>query len=269
MTPLLSEPGMQRLDTIVQLGMLCAFDFDGTLAPIVLRPGDASLGPGLKCSLEELSKQAATAVITGRALDDIRGRLDFEPGYIVGNHGIEGLPELEREPGEFARLCALWHDCLSQALQTPAFADPGVWIENKTFSLTVHFRLAREPEAIEARLKQLAAGFEPRPRIVSGKFVLNLLPEDAGHKGSALEHLIAASGAHSAIYVGDDVNDEDAFRLKRCDLLSIRIGEAADSAAHFYLERQEDMRILLDEINCRLRRARSLTHKQLEPVDNM
>jgi trehalose 6-phosphate phosphatase len=104
---------------------------------------------------------------------------------------------------------------------------------------------------------------------MTGKYVLNLLPEDAGHKGSALEHLIAASGAQSAIYVGDDVNDEDAFRLERCDLLSIRIGAADDSAADFYLDRQEDMRILLDEINSRLRQARSQAHVHLERADNM
>jgi trehalose-6-phosphatase len=61
----------------------------------------------------------------------------------------------------------------------------------------------------------------------------------------------------SATYIGDDVTDEDLFRLRRPDLLSVRIGCDADSAAESYLHHHLDMFALFDELIRRLRDARA------------
>lgn len=95
MLSLFSVAGQRRIDEIVKPGLLCVFDFDGTLSPIVAQPDQARLPLGVRRRLLELSKLASVAIITGRSLADIRPRLEFEPDYTVGNHGIEGIPGWE------------------------------------------------------------------------------------------------------------------------------------------------------------------------------
>jgi trehalose 6-phosphate phosphatase len=115
---------------------------------------------------------------------------------------------------------------------------------------------------------KMFARLTPAPRIVSGKYIFNLLPEDAVHKGSALEQLLRATGANGAIYVGDDVTDEDVFRLRRGDVLSVRVEPEADSAAPFFLERRQDMPQLLDALIARLRALQARNWTQRKPANS-
>jgi trehalose 6-phosphate phosphatase len=238
---------MARLDEIVKPGVLCVFDFDGTLAPIVMQPDLASLPPEVRQRLMTLSSLAPVAVLTGRSITDIKPRLGFEPDFLVGNHGLEGLPGWEQRGEQYENTCRAWKEKLAHALQD-AHCDPGIRIENKRYSLSVHYRMARDQRKAEAALAELFARIVPEARVVGGKCVFNLLPQGAADKGQALERLIVLSDAPSAIYVGDDVTDEDVFRLRRRDLLSIRIEAASDSAAEFYLPRWHDILRLLDEL---------------------
>lgn len=250
---LFSPSGIVRLDEIARPGLLCAFDFDGTLAPIVPQPEQVRLPANIRASLLALANHAPIAIITGRSVDDIRHRLGFEPDFIVGNHGMEGVPGWEEHAQRHAGLCEAWREQLSQALARDF--DRGIYIEDKRFSLSVHYRLAADHEMTETQLERLFMELRPQPRIVWGKKVFNLVPEDAGHKGSALEQLMIMTQASGAIYVGDDVTDEDVFRLQRRDLLSIRIEHAPHSAAELYLPEPADIQRLLDELIQRLRRT--------------
>jgi trehalose 6-phosphate phosphatase len=81
----------------------------------------------------------------------------------------------------------------------------------------------------------------PLPDIVHGKRVLNLLPPEAPHKGEALQSLLGHSGCARAVYVGDDVTDEDVFRMRMPEVLSIRVGRKRKSAAAMYLKNQADV----------------------------
>ncbi|MDB5839045.1 MAG: otsB [Herminiimonas sp.] len=248
-----SVAGLRRLDEIVQPGLLCVFDFDGTLSPIVSQPDDAGLPADVLQRILELLKLAPVAILTGRSLADIRTRLGFEPDYVVGNHGLEGVPGWEWRATQFEDVCRSWSAAILAALQDKARFDPGITLEDKKFSLSVHYRMARDPVQAEARLAELFAGLMPPPRVISGKFVFSLLPKDGIDKGSALQELLRISGASSVIYVGDDVTDEDVFRLQRRDLLSVRVEKSHASAAEFYLARWQDIVSLLDELIRRLR----------------
>jgi trehalose 6-phosphate phosphatase len=252
MKHLFSAAGLHRLDQIAQPGLLCVFDFDGTLSPIVTQPEQAVLAPGLLDRLTRLGTHAPIAILTGRSVADVRPRLGFLPDFIVGNHGLEGLPGREARAGDYARICQSWTENLTAFLQDEASPDPGIWIENKQCSLSVHYRLALDRMKCEAQLGQLLARLSPPPRIVQGKCVFSLLPEEAIHKGHALEQLILASGKASALYVGDDVTDEDAFRLERHDLLSVRVEPDPRTAAECYLDDQSEMARLLDALLERL-----------------
>jgi trehalose 6-phosphate phosphatase len=250
------ECSSQRLDEIVQPGMLCAFDFDGTLAPIVTEPHRADVPLPVLRRLIELCEYTPVAVITGRALTDVCVRLDFAPNFVIGNHGLEGMPGWEGRAAQYERLCRQWEQSLQAALSDRAVFDPGIWIENKTYSLSVHYRLARNHAKAEAQLADLFASLTPPPHVIGGKCVYNLLPPGAANKGMALEQLLKESGAPSAIYIGDDVTDEDVFRLQRADLLSVRIGRDVDTKAEFFIHHRLDIVQFLDELIRRLRQAR-------------
>jgi len=252
MQPLFSETGEKRLDEVARPGLLCAFDFDGTLAPIVPQPDDARMQEHVKDRLVQLSEYAPIAIITGRSLQDIHARLDFAPDFVVGNHGQEGMPGWEARGAEHERLCAAWKAQLSQKLNR--WGDgAGIELEDKRYSLSVHYRRAQNPQEAAALVKDLLHGLEPSPRIVDGKFVYNVVPQDAYHKGSALEQLMRIVDAEAALYAGDDVTDEDVFRVKRDDLLSVRVEQAAASAAEFFLPNFCDMARFLDRLIERLR----------------
>jgi trehalose 6-phosphate phosphatase len=251
MISLFSPEGKRRLDQIVQPGVLCVFDFDGTLSAIVPEPDRAHLTPDVYQSLVELSALTPVAILTGRSLEDIRPRLRFEPAYVVGNHGLEGVPGCEESSARYLALCHDWEQAIRTALHDEAF-PPRVWVENKRYSLSVHYRDTPDPHQTEERLEQLFSRVAPEARVIAGKSVFSLLPPNAADKGSALQQLMRISAAPCVIYVGDDVTDEDVFRLQRPDLLSIRIEPAAHSAAACYLPQWQDVIVLLDELIRRL-----------------
>lgn len=252
------EYGAARVDEIVKPGMLCAFDFDGTLAPIVKDPNRVCMPAAVSRRLSALTAHARVAIISGRSVADVGARLDFLPDFVVGNHGIEGVPGWEDLAEGYRQLCHEWEQRLAMALKDRSMFDPGIWVEHKTYTLSVHYRMACDRPKAVAELLRLFAELMPTARIVGGKCVFNLLPPDAPDKGVALARLCEASDVSSAFYVGDDVTDEDVFRLSRDDWLTVRIEHCGDSAAEFHLHHRLDMVQLLDALIMRLSRTGSM-----------
>ena len=225
---------------------LLAFDLDGTLAPIAARPDDAVVPDDVQHLLAVLSVRTPVAIITGRAVRDARRMLWFAPRYVVGNHGAEGVPGDESAAAGYAALCRRW--CAEVEASDIRERVPGTLIEDKQYSLALHYRLARDADAARATLLEVAARLSPPPRIVPGKRVLNLVPAAARHKGEALRALIGHAGADSAIYVGDDVTDEDVFALRLPGVRTLRVEPDGDTAADWMLRRQADVAVLLREL---------------------
>jgi trehalose 6-phosphate phosphatase len=163
---------------------------------------------------------------------------------IFGNHGMEPSPNLRT----WRRLAARWHAQLASNL--PPIA--GVVIENKGVSLAVHYRKARARAAVR-RLILIAAAALPGARIVEGKMVVNVLPAGAPDKGTALTGLCKRLRCKSAIYVGDDDNDEDIFALARQGrLLGIRVGRSQHTQAAYFVPNQVAVdRLLVQLIEAR------------------
>ncbi len=246
------EFASQRLDQLVKPGMLCGFDFDGTLAPIVKEPDWVFMPVPISRRLATLATLTPVTIITGRSVADVEKRLDFEPHFIVGNHGLEGMPGSDQLEAGYEKTCLEWAEALRPALSDKKRFDPGIRLENKACSLSIHYRLARDRVYSEAQLIDLIKQVAPSAHVMGGKCVLNLMPSNTINKGVAFERLMAASGASSALYVGDDVTDEDVFRLQRADLLSVRIERADTTAAEYYLHHRLGMVQLLDELIKRL-----------------
>lgn len=242
-----SAAGLAALQRLQGRRILAAFDFDGTLAPIALRPEQVVTPPGTRAALDRLRGRCATAVISGRSRADVLARLGVAVDYALGNHGIDGLPGAEREAAECVAVSQGWLAQLRRGEVLRA-VDPGLLLEDKGVSLSVHYRQAREVARAVAELPALFTGMQPPPRIVTGKMVFNLLPPAAVDKGTAMLRLLELSRAEAGLYVGDDVTDEDVFRLHQPDLLTVRVGRDASSRAQFYLRAPSEIPRLIDAL---------------------
>ena len=218
--------------------VLLAFDYDGTLAPIAPTPDSAHLPPPTRDLLVEVAKRYPLVVISGRALFDISARVaGIGVQEIFGNHGLErsGVTSLPRAQ------VRSWVHLLNEQLAQ----QPGVLVEDKLHSLSVHYRAAPDHEqALQSILPVVRT--LPDVRVICGAAAVNLLPKDDANKGVALRRALDASGCDRAVYIGDDETDEDAFAALPPDrLLSIRIGSSMSSGARYHLDSQESINLLL------------------------
>lgn len=233
MTLLLSPAGLQALDEVIAHRPLLAFDFDGTLAPIVPHPDAAAVPPLLAERLKALATHLPVAIVTGRAVADVLPRLGFEPHHVVGNHGAE-------EPGVALpsdAVAALDHLRRQIAGQAQALGDAGVLIEDKQHSFTLHHRLATDQAQAVDRIEQVLVGLDPALRRFGGKFVVNVVAAGARDKGDAVLSLVERTKAGAALFIGDDVNDESVFERALPHWVTVRIGrDDPTSAARFFLD---------------------------------
>jgi trehalose 6-phosphate phosphatase len=250
MVYLFSVEGMVELHAFVDSATLFVFDLDGTLAPIVPDPAGISIPEEVRHCLIQLNDMAPVAVITGRSRADAMNHLGFTPLFLVGNHGAEGLPGVEKAGQDFAGLCREWQRQLEMLL--PDMPASGISLEEKGETIALHYRQATDPAKAQESIRAAIAGLTPRPRVVSGIFVENIAPRNAPHKGEALEILLLHLGCGRAIFVGDDVTDEDVFNLRNPAILGIRVGMNQESAARCYLRGQHEMVRLLKEITALL-----------------
>lgn len=222
---------------------LFAFDLDGTLAPIVEERTAAKVSKPIRIVLQRLAGLAKVVVITGRSRGDAIAILGFEPLLLVGNHGAE-WPAAESRNWQFVQLCLKWRERLHDEL----FYEPGVDIEFKGESLSVHYRKAADPEHALSKIHAAIDSLDPPPRRMGGKYVVNVVPMEASGKGGALATAMERLGATRAVYFGDDETDEEVFRLKRDDVFGVHVGKDDQSAAAYYLNQQSEMLELLNSM---------------------
>jgi trehalose 6-phosphate phosphatase len=216
---------------------LLAFDFDGTLAPIVGNPAEARMRPRTQALLKHLCSLYPCMVISGRSRQDVR-RLLRGSGirYVAGNHGAE-LGDTRK----LRKTVSGWKAMLAPALS----GLTGVWIEDKGLSLAIHYRHSPRKAAARRKIYRLAEKLGGA-RMIPAKLGLSVIPKAAPHKGMALEAQRAKLKCDIALYVGDDVTDEDVFSLKPPEnLVGIRVGLKRKSHARFWLRRQSEIDDLL------------------------
>lgn len=242
----LSPAAVSELREFLQGRLLLAVDLDGTIAPLAPRPEDARVPDDVQQLLAALAVRAPLAIVTGRAVRDARRMLWFTPRYFVGNHGAEGVPGLEEDGPTYVALCRQWQ----AAIVASGIQDrlPGTLLEDKGYSLALHYRLTRHPEQARDALVEFIATLHPVPRIVAGKRVLNLVPPQAPRKIEALRALVAHARAERALYVGDNITDEDVVELRVPSVRTVRVEPDRESAADYFLARQADVATLLREL---------------------
>ncbi|MGB8294013.1 MAG: trehalose-phosphatase [Polyangia bacterium] len=241
MKSLLAPQNRSVLHRLARGRVLLAFDFDGTLAPIVADPARARLRPRTRRLLTEVARKYPCVVISGRNRADVVRRVSGIPlRRVLGNHGIEPSPALPAA----RRAVRRWLACLKPRLEGVA----GIVFDDKGATLAIHYRKSRNrPAALKAILAATADLNEARA--LQGLLVVDLLPKGAPNKATALRSELRRLRCESALYLGDDKTDEDVFALGWClPLLAVRVGRKPHSLAPYYLRNQGDVDALLAEL---------------------
>ncbi|MCX5211321.1 trehalose-phosphatase [Kitasatospora sp. NBC_00240] len=204
---LLADPG----------GAVAAFDFDGTLAPIVPDPAAARAHPRAAAALTALAPLVGSlVVVTGRpaALAVEYGDLARVPGLVVlGQYGVErwdaGSGEV-RAPAPHPGVAQV-RELLPGRLESLG-AGAGTWVEDKGRALAVHTRRADAPEEVLELLREPMAALaaEHGLMVEPGRLVLELRPPGVD-KGAALSAFLRERAARGVLYAGDDLGDLAAF----------------------------------------------------------
>jgi trehalose 6-phosphate phosphatase len=189
-----------------------ATDFDGTLAPIVDDPAAVAAAPGAREALEALARRiAVVALVTGRGAHDARRLVGTDRIAIAGNHGVEwlaaGAVDVAPDPRESEVRAALGR--MLAAVPT----EPGISIEHKGLSATLHYRNAPDPSDARRQLMEaLADAREPMITLRHGRMSIELRALYLGDKGQAVRTMVDQHGLAGLVVMGDDVTDLDMFR---------------------------------------------------------
>lgn len=241
MRHILAKHHLPTLRDLATSNVLVAFDYDGTLAPISSNPDRAPMRARTRRLLGAVADRYPCIVISGRARSDLVKWLSGVPvWHLSGNHGLEPWAE----EAAYAARVDRWERQLGRRLE----GYQGVAIENKIYSLTVHYRHAqpRRPAVVAI---QAAVGALRGARLIRGKEAISVLPRDSVHKGDALQRARRLLHCDFAIYVGDDDTDEDAFAGTSTGIvLGIRIGSRRRSQARYYLKDQVEIDAFLRKL---------------------
>lgn len=249
----LSGEGYRALAALATRPVLYAFDFDGTLAPISPDRNAVMLPPSVGARLRELARRVPCAVVSGRALADLAPRVGGAVPYLIGNHGIETPTAAQEAVHAAEQVCLGWKQVFAEHLAGP-FRELGIDVEDKRYSLTLHFSKAADAQRVQPKVLTLIQRLTPPPQLVSGKASMNLLPPGSGGKGPAILELMATLKQSDLFFVGDDETDENVFALREGLAMGIRVGEYPESRARYYLKHQgeleEVLRFLIQQLDC-------------------
>jgi len=203
---LLDAPPLIRLDQAALL-----LDIDGTLIDIAARPDEVVVPATLRETLQNLQHRTggALALVSGRQLLDIDRLFSPLKFSAVGGHGAE-IRQLPDGPVDAANAAPL-PKVLTQGLFQLADGRDGVIVEDKSYSLALHYRLAPQHErAILDGVAQLCADW-PMIGVLPGKAVVEV-KQTGANKGAGIRKLMKAApfAGRKPIFLGDDVTDEFA-----------------------------------------------------------
>lgn len=222
-------------------------DFDGTLAPLRPRPEDVWLDDTTRRTLSRLARSPRFRVwiVTGRRRADVRARVGVRGIRYLGLHGWEGRAAAPIPP-EAREAVACAKGWLAALLP----GAPGVWLEDKGLTLAVHYQSAGAESVRQARkfVEAVLAPFAGWLQLICGKKVWELAPRELGDKGVAVQSELSATGACAMpVYVGDDTMDEPAF-LALDRGITIRVGDARRSHAHYRLSSVDQVHQFLQKL---------------------
>lgn len=240
-------------DQLTQKDVFIFLDYDGTLTPIVATPDLAVLSDEMREIVRKLSFLYKVSIVSGRTTDDVKSKVRIDDIFYAGSHGFEivdpdGNVEVNEEAKAIRPLIDMVHKKLSDRLK----GVEGALVEHVKYTISSHYRMVSDEDfpkvekAVESILEE-----HPNLRKTSGKKVFEIRPRINWHKGKAVDWILNVlgyhPGQHLAIYIGDDVTDEDAFAAVEGKGFGILVAhEPRTSKAEYVIRDTQDVQEVLE-----------------------
>jgi trehalose-phosphatase len=244
------------VERVSRNGCVLMLDFDGTLAPIVSHPDDATLPEESRRLLESAVKHFPVAIISGRSLSDIRKRVGVRRIVYAGSHGHEWQIGARRYKRAIFPVTRNSLKAAAQQLSGLSKEYPRLISERKYASFAINYRTLAPKQA---RAFRRMANLIVQPYLKRGKLLLMdsmrtfEIHADSkwtkGHCADLLYKKIIAGFKSKMIpvFIGDSATDENVFKMLR-NGISIRVGKSVSSAAKYYLRGQKDVYTLIHKL---------------------
>ena len=201
---------LQAVIAVPRLGIIS--DFDGTLSEFADAATEATIVDEGAHSLDLLAKKVAlVALVSGRGVADLRRRFERPWLRYYGNHGLD---RWYNDQVQIVPAVQEWMTPLQKMLTEFTPPDvPGVFVENKGATATVHYRRAPDPETMRTRLLEVLQPLCTQHGFVlsEGRYIWEIKPPVSLSKATAVEALIEDNQLDGVIFLGDDVTDLSAM----------------------------------------------------------
>ena len=230
-------------------------DYDGTLTPIVSRPELAVLSDGSRTLLRHLSTLCPVTVVTGRDVAAVRRLVGVDQLGYVGSHGLDIVgPEGSGLHREVAAEFVPELDAAERELRRQTASVAGVVVERKRFSISTHVRMV--DTSLHLRVDGIVGAISrahPALRREGGKMLYELRPDVDWDKGAAVRWLLDGMriDLSRALYIGDDLTDETAFRALAGRGVTIVVSDLKSdrpTAAQLRLDTPQEVQALLGRL---------------------
>jgi len=196
-------------------------DYDGTCTPIVGAPQEAVLSATMRATIQKLARHYAIGIVSGRTIEDVRSKVRIDNIFYAGSHGFEivdpaGNVLINKDAIRIRSTIDEVHRKLEERLKQV----PGATIEHVKFTVSVHYRQVAPHDfpQVKAAVREILKEYSDL-RTIMGKKVFVIRPKINWDKGKAVDLILKLLKFNKkrdfAIYVGDDLTDEDAFRSLR------------------------------------------------------
>lgn len=236
-------------------GCVLMLDFDGVLAPLVERPSKARISPLARRSLVACAKKMPVAVITGRPLADIEKRVGLKEIMYAGSHGVEWKIDGRIHRHEISQNALSAFEMARRPLLQHAKLFPELFVEDSNYGLSFGYQLLSATQAAHFRIgateiveKFVRAG---GIRVRDNLRTFEITPMSEWTKGSCAQEIYHATrkGGALAVYIGDSLTDEDAFRVFAGSGITFRVGESPTSLAQYYFKSRRGVNRFLRDIS--------------------
>ena len=248
---------LENLDSIrnrcSSKGLFLFLDYDGTLTPIVDTPDLAILSEETRQVVKAAAETMTVSIVSGRATDDVRGKVALEGLFYAGSHGFEIVDPQSRvtlhpQAQKIRQTIDGVYAELSERLQN----IPGSLVEHVKYTISVHYRLVSDEDipAVQLEVEKILKE-HPDLRKTDGKKVFEVRPDISWDKGKAVEWILKTlhfdSRRHIAVYLGDDMTDEDAFCVLEDKGFGILVAESPRATfAEYCIANTEEVKTALD-----------------------
>jgi len=238
---------------LIQKDVFIFLDYDGTLTPIVATPDLAVLSEQMRDIVRKLASLYKVSIVSGRATDDVKSKVQIDGIFYAGSHGFEIVdPDGKVEVNEQAQAIRHVIDEVHAKLSDTLKGVKGALVEHVKYTISAHYRLVSDEDfvKVEEAVEDILNEYQ-NLRKTSGKKVFEIRPKIDWHKGKAVEWILNVLGyqsdRHIAVYIGDDVTDEDAFiALKDKGFGILVANEPRASKAAYMINDTQDVKKVLE-----------------------